>query len=51
VEPIVRTLVVLVLVAAVPGCRRAQPPSGAMRAAKLQPWEPFDPAFKGCEGG
>jgi hypothetical protein len=48
---IARTLAVLVLfTVATAGCRRAPPPSPATHAAALQPWEPFDPAFKGCEG-
>jgi hypothetical protein len=32
------------------GCRRAAPTATETRGA-LPPWAPFDPAFKGCEGG
>lgn len=49
-----RRQLVLALAAACAGAPAAAPPDpgaapGSVRV--LQPWEPFDPAFTGCEGG
>ena len=38
----------LLLGLALAGCHR---PAVDAAAAKLEPWQPIDPGFKGCEGG
>jgi hypothetical protein len=49
--------VVLLVAVALGGCRRDQSALelGVAHAASagkvLEPWEPVDPQFKGCEGG
>jgi hypothetical protein len=49
--------IVLLAAVALAGCRRDASPigMGVAHAAPvekaLQPWEPVDPQFKGCEGG